>query len=353
MIQGGIMSPEEKGEEETKSFLKKYFENSPSLEGPKQSPPSSLVQKFIDRIVKTFDGGIRADQPLSGRIRSIVPKIEEILEKFAELEGKYHDEKDAGNDGGYILFFQIVIKPLIREGNQLKVHIEKGKAATQARLFTQYVDWMDKSYKWLDCYHVKERDELEQELVKHITLETLSYIDKDIQVIQDYEKQQLDKIDFGNPRKDQLIDDLSKILNPLYSKMRKLQAIPEESSLEDILKWQRRIEASRQKLFEKALSVIDDMLHQEIPLDVSEEEQEHLIDVLQQIIELEQLIPSLNYFNHQISDPAEKKRLLDRVKDMQRETHNLSLDLRLSQDLFDRLQEIMKSLSIVYRQIDK
>lgn len=346
------MSLEEKGEEETKSFVEKNFDSSGFSIAPSLKPPSSLIEKFISRIVRTFEGVQQSETPLLGRIQQIQPKIEEILEQFADLECKYQDEKSQNKDEGYLLFFQIVIKPLIREGNHLKNHIKKGTDTTQPRLYSRYVDWTERCYKWLNSYREKDREQLEKELIRHITLDTLSYVDKDIQVIRDYEKQQIDKIDFENPKKEELVTELGEILEPLFSKMRHLQVIPEESSLEDILKWQRTIEDGRQKLFEKALSAIDDTLHREIPLSVSEEEHEHLIDVLQQIIELEQLIPSLNYLNHQNNDPQEKKRLLDRVTAMQRETHDLSLDLRLSQDLFDRLQEIMKSLSIVYRDIE-
>lgn len=348
------MSLEEKGGEETKSFVNKYFDSSGHPRPPKSQPPSSLVEKFINRIVKTFEvSQASGEQPLAGRIQKIMPKIEEILEKFAELERKYHDGMEDDPDHRYCHFFQIVIKPLNREGNQIKTYIEKGSETTQARLYSQYVQWTERSHKWLAIYYEKEKEELEKDLIKHITLETLSYIDKDIQVIRDYEKQQLDKIDLENPKKEKLTAGLAEILEPIYSKMRHLQVIPEESTLKDIIKWQRKIEAGRQKLFEKALSVIDDTLHEEIPLDASEEEHEHLIDVLEQIIELEQLIPSLNFSNQQLFDPQEKRRLLERVTALQRETHDLSLDLRLSQDLFDRLQDIMKSLAIVYRNIQK
>lgn len=348
------MSLEEKDEGETNSFVHRYFDPSGYPAAPKLQPSSSLIEKFINRIVRTFERPQQApEQPLAGRIQKILPKIEEILEQFAELEKKYKELKAKHRNQEFCLFFSIVIKPLMREGNQLRASIEKGSETTQARLFSRYVQWMDRSLEWLDGYHRKDKKALEKDLIRHITADTLSYIDKDIQLIRDYEKQQIDKIDLENPKKEKLVAELALILEPLYQEIDSLREMPLEFNLETVIQWQREIEAGRQSLFEQALSEIDDLLQEEIPIAPSEEEHEHLIDVLEKIIELEQLIPNLNYSHQQTSAPQEKRRLMDRIQALQRETHDLSLDLRLSQDLFDRLQEITKSLNIVYRNIQR
>ncbi len=304
------------------------------ISGPEMSPGSLILSGFMQRILHPFQRKEIPTTSLKGRAQKIIPKLNEMISELESLEKT--EEKDD-------LFIHFIIGPLIKEGYSLREQILSYSDTLRHKLISQYVLWVDRSFKWVELSKKESKSDLVNAVKKFLIEETLSIIKKDIALINDYWEQQIENLDIEEGDSERLKEKVEKALLPLLKELEELYRNHGVlSTSEDIRNWREKVNIRRQELFESSLSEIDDTINKEFPLRKSKEVQVHLVDILNKIIFLEEELPH----------PGDEERgnmHPKHVAALYQQAHELSLDIRLSQELFDRLENIMQVLQDIYK----
>ncbi|MEC7839474.1 MAG: hypothetical protein VX777_05505 [Chlamydiota bacterium] len=311
---------------------------------PEKSP--SLVGGFLNRILKTFKRWRSPGSDLAGRAQKIVPKINVIIDELKTIDETCKVENS--------IFSYYIIHPLIREGSRLKKNILSGAAPIRSQLVSHYILWIDRSYKWIERYNKDSKADLADAVIDHIVKETVSYIEKDISLVHEYQEQQLDNLDIGVDDIERMKGKIQVLLFPFLNKLEHLyDAVPVNKESFEVRVWRERIDEERQILFDECLSAIDDAIQVEFPLRKSKEVHDHLVDILDKIIFIESSVPAVKRDAEIEAIAQDKKRhIRNKIFALHQQAYQLSLDIRLSQELFDRLQSIMQTLDEIAKKLD-
>jgi hypothetical protein len=110
------------------------------------------------------------------------------------------------------------------------------------------------------------------------------------------------------------------------------------------------MDQKRQMVFDEALAQIDAIIEDETPFQHSQEDHSHLVDILETIAYLENAIDSVA--NESIKEGTSKTYIIRKIENLEAEAYHTSIDLRLTQELFDRIKEIQSALSRIAREIN-
>jgi hypothetical protein len=170
----------------------------------------------------------------------------------------------------------------------------------------------------------------------------LTRIDRDVQVIKDYQGHQLVSLAISAEERQQLAKELKEKVRPYLEQLKVLKQRPAVITLDGLGQWKSQIDELRQVYFEKALHQIDALLEREAPLRYSEEANEHLYDAIHETTYLEREAHELmqEVQDGDLSDPAQREMLSDHLVALAEEVHHLTLDLRLGCDLIERLHAV-------------
>lgn len=308
-----------------------------------------LVVELVERIAQTFQrwsGGGRGGA-LSGRAKAIVPRIDKIINELYSFE---KGSDSLGSTGE--LFVRYIVSPLIREGIKLRADIVSSKNPLPHEMTSHYILWIDRSYRWINRFYTKDVQELGLAVVDHIICETAVSASKDLKLIHEYIEQQIATFDIGFSRKEALFSLISDSLEALLIRLKGVEAEqPENREPTTVYHWRERTEALRQQLFDECLEVVDRTIEKEFPRPERKEMQGHLRAVLEKILSLEnnvqQVVDSLSSASSQVERWQNRRKILA----LHQQAHKISLDIRLSQELFDRVQMVMAQLVKYYESL--
>lgn len=315
----------------------------------------SMLDRFVDRIRSTFQrfqSKPQKDLLLTGRIQDLQKTAQSVLRQLNSIKEEIKIEIDSE------IFSQIdeVLEPLIKEFSRLRKSMEEAGSVThQAKTYQRYSQWIEKAKLWVQICSKANDKEAIIKAITHYTIENfLEVIDRDIQVINDYQEHMLDALAVEEEEKIALAQHLEGRLSSCLKALNGLRRRPENLPLREIAIWKAQVDKRRERYFETALHIIDKVINETIPDTSGHEEHEHLADILSQIAYLEQEAPSL--YNEvdaiQKIDPEQKEFFHSRLIILEEEVHHLNLDLRLTPDLIDRLQAVYELLEETKKKLE-
>lgn len=306
-----------------------------------------LIDRFVERIIKTFQQWGRSQgNGLSGRAKAIIPRIDQVISEL------YSFEKSSENcESTSELFVQFIVSPLIREGVKLRIEVIASQQPLPHELMSRYILWIDRSYRWINRFYTCENEELGKAIVNHITHETAVNARKDLELIQEYIEQQIAVLAIGEVRGGALSSAILLSIHDKLLKIKKLETdLPQSSSPHDVKRWRQSTDAVRQQLFDDSLGMIDRYIENEFPKPERKHVQRHLRTALEKILSLENSVQEMIDSEKKESSQVERWQNKRKVLALHQQAHNISLDIRLSQELFDRVQKIMEKLVAYYEE---
>lgn len=316
-------------------------------------PPKNLFSLLVNRIKKTFQPSSKSDDlKLSGRVQQLNQTANTVLQKLKDIKSLLQETVDPT----LFAYVETLMDPMTREVVFVqKLLSNQGSVVQQAKVFKKYSNWMIKAELWMDLEkQAHDMQAINKTIILHIMHEADEQIDQDLQVIRDYEEHILDTLPLNEDEAAELKKHLNKEIRPQLLNLEDLKDKPELHNLPEVFAWKDDLDKKRSKFFDRALQVIDEVIYAISPSSSSEEEHDHLIEVLSQIVFLEEEIPALipEINNQNILDPVRKALILSKIESFQQELHELNLNLRLTPELVDRLQSLIQQLNDISQNID-
>lgn len=307
----------------------------------------SMLNRFVDRIRSTFQrfqNKPQYDSQLAGRIQDLQKTANSVLTQLRTIKDELRNEIDQD----IFSYVEEIIDPIIKEVSRLHKSMEQPASMRhQAKTYQRYSQWIDKAKLWVQiCSKVNDKEAIVKAIIRYTIDDFLMVIDRDIQVINDYQEHMLDALAVEEEEKIALAERLGTRLEPYLRGLNDLRTKPKELPLKEIALWKAQVDKRREKYFDAALHAIDKIINDTIPDSSGPEEHEHLVDVLSQLVYLEHEAPNLyDEIFMSVNLSVEKINIFEsRLLLLDQEVHQLNLDLRLTPDLIDRLQVISEML---------
>lgn len=309
-----------------------------------ERPYPSVIGRFVQRIKQTFQylnhsrsGG------LSGRAQAILPRIDVLIDQLKSIENTM---------GDYYLYRKYIALPLIREGTKLREEIITSGKSISHQLSSHYILWIDRSYRWLDLFYKYEPERLNKAVIDEIIEDSQGRVEKDLHLVSDYIEQQLGSLDFTDKVIDTIRESIKHQLQPTIDAIKGVESTyPLNRSPEVVHRWRENLHVLRQKFFDQCLEIVDSVIEIKTPRKKSREKKRYLVKTLDGIISLENAVEDLRLYNEGYKSEVVRRHLKRKVAALYQQAHQISLDIRLSQELFDRLQVMMHQLSKAYEKL--
>lgn len=347
--------PSEKNENRADSEENNLLELDPVATPPKLPLPFvaykgvsvTFLERFKERMLAVFTYFVQDTAPLKGRVEEILPKVQETVGALHKVNE--HIIKTCEKNPKIKPFQTIIIQPLIDRAQKINKRWQNNAMHLRVKAFDETKQWSEESEYWIDFYWNKSIDDLLSSLKENLQKDALKRVDRDIKIIQDYEQQTFEKLNVGASDKQHLKDLLEELLLKPIASLGALKHLKEELSLEEIDLWNKELDEKRQKLFNETLAIIDAVVHDYKPEFAIEEDHHHLIDVIERINILENRLRLLQEAMSKNKDSNAQESLKEFVLIIQNEIHSLSLDLRLPQSLFERLEKAEATLKEILK----
>jgi hypothetical protein len=275
----------------------------------------NIFDRFIDRIRSTFQKfqgdseKQEKEKQLHGRIQDLHANADAILSQLQTIKEEL--KKDSSPE--VFSHVEEVVDPIIREVSRLYNSLEQPNSVTQqAKTFQRYSQWIEKAKLWVQIYSKADNKEAIIKGITHYIVEDfLEVIDRDVQVINDYQEHMLDALALDDDEKVELALHIEARLDPYLRGLNDLRTKPKDLSLHEIAVWKAQVDKRREKYFDATLHAIDKIINQTLPDSTGEEDHEHLLDVLSQIVYLEHEVPDFYDDLYIAKDaPASQKEVL-------------------------------------------
>ncbi|KIC76735.1 hypothetical protein DB41_ET00050 [Neochlamydia sp. TUME1] len=303
----------------------------------------TILARFVDRIRSTFQrfqSKPLQEHPLVGRIQDLQSKASAVLIQLQSIKNELHKEIDAEA----FVYIEEVIDPLIKEVSRLHKSIEQPRSVLhQAKTYQRYSQWVEKAKLWIQiCSKTTDKEALFKAVIRYTIDEFLEVIDRDVQVITDYQEHMLEALSIDEEEKIDLAQRLEVRLQSYLHALNALRVKPENLPLKEIAVWKAQVDKRREKYFDAALHAIDKIVNQSLPDSRDEEENEDLKDALIQIAYLEKHIPPW-YDEINLAETltfTQKADFKSQLELWEQKIHRLNLDLRLTPELIERLKTL-------------
>jgi hypothetical protein len=303
------------------------------------------LSRFFQQVNKFLGREVSPERKLSGRIRELESSADEIIAELLTLKNSLKNE---ANDRLFSLSCSL-IDPIIKEITRIhKILDHPMSPAQQVKTFSRYVECIDKAKMWTNLNHTFLDVALVQDMVMtHTILEFHARIDRDLQVVQDYYDHFLNHSEIEDPIKRLLGEKIQPELIPLLERLEKLKHHPSDLSIDSFLEWREKANGVREKYFSSALHVIDSYLGERSQTPAMYKESEHSIELLSTIKRLEEKLYILanKLQSHDSGNPAIKQLCLEELDRLEEEVHALNGDLRLTQELGERVSASLEAIS--------
>lgn len=314
----------------------------------------TILNRFFERIRSTFtkfQNKTPSDAQLTGRIQDLQKTASSVLKQLIIIK------EDLKKDVDLVVFSYVedVIDSIIKEVSRLHKSIEQpGSVMQQAKAYQRYSQWVEKAKLWVQiCAKGGDKDAIVKAIIRYTVDDFLEVIDRDIQVINDYQEHMLDALAVDEDEKIVLAQRLEVRLDPYLKGLNSLRFKPKDLPLQEIAWWKSQVDKRREKYFDGALHAIDKIINQTIPDASSHENHEHLVEVLSQVIYLEHQVPTLYDSIYLAKNPTQEeiREFESQLNLLEQEIHQLNLDLRLTPDLIDRLQVVAEMLEFARKKL--
>lgn len=312
---------------------------------------SNVFSRVVDMFEKTFQllkTRSEPDSNLAGRIQEIRQTADSVNAQLQSIKKELQRQVD---DELYI-YIEAIIDPLLREASRIERSMQTNQGSIQqAQTFKRYNEWIDKAKLWIHFASFNQSKEtISKFVIKQTVKDFLDLIDRDLRLIEDYRNQAIESLSLNPNDKEAFVKRLNNILQPYQQTFKSLKELPEkEIPLKELSHWKINIDKRRDRYLNHILQVIDNLVGDTQSNDL--EKYEHVVDLLEQIEFLEESIPKIIENIHKKSDLFDTQTLLTQLLAAEESVHQLYTDLRLPQDLADRLHKLKTMLSNAFKNL--
>lgn len=276
-----------------------------------------------------------SSKSLKNRSSKQVPQLEDLiktLEKFS-----------IGNASSKLLN-NFILMPLIREGQCLN---DKKITSLEISSLGNYITWIEKANRWIRLLQNNDEQEI-QKNVRFIIIQCVhKTIMKDMKLLKEYRDFQLETLRLSADENNML---LAKIGKETYLKLKGLNqlylALSHSHSENEILLYKQKINEEREKVFESCLSIIDKNIEQEFPLHTINNVNEEIANIIDEIIKLENKVLEIQETLKE--NKSLKRSDKSKINFLYQKAYSLSLDIRLTEEMFDRIENSLKLIRKIH-----
>lgn len=319
-----------------------FFEKIPNLKdalGFEEKKTTHLIDRIVLRIRKMFSYDDGAPS-LKGRVEEIFPKIDSVHTKLIAIKNNVqrpsHDELRA--------FIDLILEPIIEQGLALKEQRKALDPFHQVKVLDLYQVWLEKAEFWIGSYQIDSEQSFCRRVNEYIWKDFSLKVERDLKIIEDYIEHAIQSLLISESDKKQMKVSIMRSVSQHIVALASLKRLPKDVAFKDLEEWNRSIDTERQHYFEESLSIIDGHIDEAKPHPTVDEHQ-HLLDVIALINSIDEQTVTLKHQFHLIDDnPDEKGLIKQKAEILAQEAHRLSLDLRLSQSIVERIEGIQTML---------
>ena len=303
-----------------------------------------------------FKRGAAADISLTGRIHAQLKNDAHlIVEELKKLKENLRQELDAEDDESHLWnSFEAVVNPLIREYANIekKLNIADDTLEEKTSMLQSYTEWVKKAKLWVALVSKPtDREEIVQAVVDHTAHVSDLLIDRDLKTLREYMMHEIQVLSHSHDL-GLLPQAIEKKLRPHIEGLISLKNCkPADLKLEHLQAWKTEIDELRTKHYNNALQIIDQEINSLFPAQKIEEDQEHLKEIFNLIAYLEEEIPHFLRETLRPMDLEQKAILEEHAEYLESEIHQLNGDLRLTPELADRVQILIKTVEEAHRNL--
>ncbi len=303
--------------------------------------------RAIQKSLQFFQKKPTTDPKLAGRIHEISRTAKEVLNELLHIR----IDLQTRIDPELFLHVEAVIDPLIKDITRiLKILDEEPNPAQQVQVFKRYTISVEKANSWIQIKHRgNDKDTIEKAVVDHILHEFFERIERDLQVINDYQRHMLESLPLDDEERGRLWVELEQKIGSYIKSLLALKRAPNPLSIQRLTQWKRNVDQRRSKYFDGALHAIDNLVNAYSPDSPEVEEHDHLIEIFTRMATLEE--ETTAFWNEigtiDLKDPDVLEECEYRLAKCEDEVSQLNLDLRLTPELIDRLQVIIDTLTTI------
>lgn len=300
-----------------------------------QMPELAGQARVVDQVL------LNHFQDLKGHARAVIHQFNEqksdILKRF---------------DNWLVPIAKEVLDELLQDAEQLKRNLNQ-KLEHLPQI--EEKDWLEHAKRWNHLYTKwHDRKALADKVLALVADRTKQLIDKDIQVIQDYQTQSLAQV----PEKSEAFEDLKERLtqateNPLKQLVALRQQTPQPASLLQASEWVARLQAQRETYFDQLLMKIDHVVKETVQIEEEEadfisftEDEGEIVFMEREIHHIKSMVDNLkpNQASEMQFMLARLEELLDHIEQL--ETTSLPKTLQ------KRLSKIKETSSLLCKQLE-
>jgi hypothetical protein len=325
----------------------------------KQKNERTLIDSFIVKIKDVFKFIKPKEKELEKEDRKLAGRIQELNKNAADvlkvLNTVRKDLKSEVDDELY-MFVESVMNPMIRDVEKVqKIATNNVSAHQKMDAFNKYNEWIDKAKLWVQvCSTAKNKDAITKAVIKHTVDDFNAMIERDLQLIEDYQQHLLYEIVMDDEQKLQIKDEIELGLKPYVKSLLGLKKPPKGVNLDNLNQWKDNADKRRDRYFNAILQLIDGKINEINPANDQKEEHGDLMGTLEQISYLEMEIPLLaEKFDQEGIDPFEIEVSIQQLLALEEEVDELYLDISMPQKIIDRLQHLRDSLVKISNKIKK
>ena len=322
-----------------------FFEKIPNLKaafGLEEKEEVRLLDRVVLRIRKIFSFSDESSPSLKGRVEEMLPKINTIYYRLIGI--KESVSSNHGNLDELKAFIDLILEPLIEQGLTLKEQRESTDPFHQVKILDLYQIWIEKAESWIASYQSNSREAFCRLVNEYIWKNFASKVEKDLKIIEDYIEHAVQALLLSDGEKKTIKVSILRSISHHVMGLANLKKLPKEITFKELEEWNRRIDSERQHHFEMVLALIDRQVDEAKPYPLIDEHQ-HLLDVITLINSIEEQTVVLKHRSDLFdSEPHELESIQQKARVLLQEAHKLSLDLRLSQAIVERLENIQTTL---------
>jgi len=302
--------------------------------------------RAIQKSLQFFQKKSTNDPKLAGRIYELNRTSKEVLSGLLTIRSDLAIQVDPE------LFNHVeaVIDPLIKDIKRIqKIMEEESNPALQIQVFKRYTASIEKANSWIQIKHNgNDKESIEKAVVNHILNEFFERIERDLQVINDYQQHMLENLPLDEEERGRLWIELENKIGSYIKSLLALKRAPNPLSIQRLAQWKRNVDQRREKYFDGALHAIDNLVSSYSP-ESPEEEHDHLVDIFTRMAALEEELTSFwtAIGTIDLKDIETITMCEERLTACEDEVSHLNLDLRLTPELIDRLQALIDTLTTI------
>lgn len=310
-----------------------------------QQENRTLFQKFKAVAVHLFTTqNSKSEHHLTGRIHTLQNTANQVLSELNQIKA----ELALGVDPDLLNSIDAVVKPIVRDIERIQRKVNHSRSIDEKEdAAKHYSQWIERARPWVHFLstNLTDRKAIIHAVVRHTIQISEELVRRDLQVIQDYQNHKLAEMgkDDGERMllKERIDQALSKQVEDLTRLQRSEPPKVDEIGLKELETWKERIENLREKLYNKALQIIDETF----TVKETKEQHDHVLSNLNRIAKIEEEVEQLQKaLRKHVLDEEEIHATLDQI---QNEIRNILLSIALTPELADRVRRVKNEIDAI------